>query len=267
MQGEIFALLGINGAGKTTTLECIEGVRKYDSGTIEVNGKTGVQLQTSSLMPECKVKEAIQLFLRWNKSRDSTDFSALNINNIQDKMYKTLSIGQKKRLHLALALIGNPDIVFLDEPTAGLDVEGRLQLHDEIRKLKKAGKTIVLASHDIAEVEELCDRIAILRDGQIAFIGTASELKNNKKNNPDQYQLENAVAIKVKASVDLSESEFTACQFCGIEQEYIVFTAPDTVATLSEILAYAKENGIEIVDIQTKQASLEQRFIEVSKKA
>ena len=176
-QGEIFALLGINGAGKTTALECIEGLKKYDSGKITVKGKMGIQLQSSSLPSHIKPMEAIKLFAKWNKSRiDFSMLDTLGIKEIEQKQYIQLSTGQKRRLHLALALISNPDIIFLDEPTAGLDVEGRLSLHDLIRKLKTQGKTIVLASHDMAEVEALCDRIAILNDGKIVFCGTASKL-------------------------------------------------------------------------------------------
>ena len=176
-KGETFALLGVNGAGKTTALECIEGLKKYDSGAITINGKMGIQLQSSSLPAHIKPMEAIRLFSKWNRAKvDFTMLNALGIKDIEKKQYIQLSTGQKRRLHLALALIGNPDIIFLDEPTAGLDVEGRLSLHEQIRKLKSQGKTIVLASHDMAEVENLCDRIAILNNGNIAFCGTATEL-------------------------------------------------------------------------------------------
>ena len=141
-QGEIFALLGVNGAGKTTTLECIEGLRKYDKGKIVVNGKTGIQLQSSSLPAHIKPMEAIKLFAKWNHTYiDDAMLKALGIKEIEQTQYIELSTGQKRRLHLALALISNPDILFLDEPTAGLDVEGRLSLHEQIRKLKSQGKT------------------------------------------------------------------------------------------------------------------------------
>ena len=126
-QGEIFALLGVNGAGKTTSLECIEGLRKYDSGTIAITGKVGIQLQSSSLPGHIKPLEAVKLFAKWNKA--SLDRAMLDVEGIHDfarKQYYQLSTGQKRRLHLALALTRNPDILFLDEPTAGLDVEGRL---------------------------------------------------------------------------------------------------------------------------------------------
>ena len=142
--GEIFALLGVNGAGKTTALECIEGLRKYDSGEITVNGEIGIQLQTSSLPAHIKPMEAIKLFAKWNRTKIDYDMlNSLGIKEIEKKHYIQLSTGQKRRLHLALALIGNPDVIFLDEPTAGLDVEGRVSLHEQIQKLKHIGKTIV----------------------------------------------------------------------------------------------------------------------------
>ncbi len=175
-QGEILALLGVNGAGKTTTLECIEGLRPYDGGTIAVNGKIGIQLQSSALQAHIKPMEAVKLFAKWNKvAPDEATLKNLGIPELAKKKYGALSTGQKRRLHLALALIGDPDIIFLDEPTAGLDVEGRVALHGQIRALKGQGKTIILASHDMAEVEDLCDRLAFLKDGKIVFVGTVEE--------------------------------------------------------------------------------------------
>ena len=170
-QGEIFALLGVNGAGKTTSLECIEGLRKYDSGNITINGIMGIQLQSASLPKYIKALEAVKLFAKWNKtSLDRATLDALGIYELSKKPYYQLSTGQKRRLHLALALTRNPDILFLDEPTAGLDVEGQISLHEQIRQLKAIGKTIILASHDMAEVENLCDRIAIL-SGKLPLSG------------------------------------------------------------------------------------------------
>ena len=126
-QGEIFALLGVNGSGKTTSLECIEGLRKYDSGSITINGIMGIQLQSASLPEHMKPLEAVKLFAKWNKvSLDKETLEALGIYEFAKKQYYQLSTGQKRRLHLSLALTRNPDILFLDEPTAGLDVEGRL---------------------------------------------------------------------------------------------------------------------------------------------
>ena len=133
-RGDIFALLGVNGAGKTTTLECIEGLRKYDSGSISVNGSIGIQLQSAALPAHIKGMEAVRLFSKWNRTNaDTSMLAALGADSIANLQYQEMSTGQKRRLHLALALIRNPDIVFLDEPTAGLDVEGRISLHEYIR--------------------------------------------------------------------------------------------------------------------------------------
>ena len=177
-KGETFALLGTNGTGKTTTLECIEGLRKYDSGKISIDGTFGVQLQSSSLPSNIKAIESFTLFCKWNKVNvNSSLFESLGLSNIKNMQYCQMSTGQKRRLHLALAMIGNPDIIFLDEPTAGLDVEGKAALHQQIMRLKNSGKTIILSSHDMTEVENLCDRIAILDKGKIIAIGTINNLK------------------------------------------------------------------------------------------
>ena len=125
-QGEIFALLGVNGAGKTTALECIEGLRRQDGGSAVVWGKAGIQLQSASLPAHIRPMEAVALFAKWNGTKpDAAMLDALGIGGMKKTQYGALSTGQKRRLHLALALTGRPDVVFLDEPTAGLDVEGR----------------------------------------------------------------------------------------------------------------------------------------------
>lgn len=240
-KGEVFALLGVNGAGKTTTLECIEGLRKYDSGTIRVNGKMGIQLQSSSLPSHIKPMEAVKLFAKWNNTEIDHDMlNALGIREIEKSQYIQLSTGQKRRLHLALALIGNPDIIFLDEPTAGLDVEGRLSLHKQIRKLKSHGKTIVLASHDMAEVEALCDRIAILNDGNIVFCGTASELT-------DMLGRKYFIHLRTQAG-DKS------------------FETDNIKDALISLLGELKQKKIHVLDIKVDRGTLEQHFIEMARR-
>ena len=146
-QGEIFALLGVNGAGKTTALECIEGLRRQDGGSAVVWGKAGIQLQSASLPAHIRPMEAVALFAKWNGTKpDAAMLDALGIGGMKKTQYGALSTGQKRRLHLALALTGRPDVVFLDEPTAGLDVEGRVALHAQIRALQAQGKTSAAAS-------------------------------------------------------------------------------------------------------------------------
>lgn len=239
-KGEIFALLGVNGAGKTTALECIEGLRKYDSGSITINGSMGIQLQSASLPTHIKGMEAVRLFAKWNKAVvDTSMLAALGVNNLADKQYHEMSTGQKRRLHLALALISDPDIVFLDEPTAGLDIEGRISLHEYIRTLKARGKTILLASHDMAEVENLCDNIAILKDGRIAFVGTVSELTK---------------AVGKHYNICIKTSR-------GTES----FEADNIGERLISILKGYQEKNMDIQDIQVNRGSLEQHFVKIAK--
>ena len=241
-KGDIFALLGVNGAGKTTTLECIEGLRKYDGGSITINGSMGIQLQSASLPAHIKGMEAVRLFAKWNRAAvDSSMLAALGVNDLAGKQYQEMSTGQKRRLHLALALISDPDIVFLDEPTAGLDVEGRLSLHAYIRTLKAQGKTILLASHDMAEVENLCDNIAILKDGRIAFAGTVNELTR-------------AVGKHYTISIKTSR---------GTEN----FEADNIGESLISILKDYQEKQMDIQDIQVNRGSLEQHFVKIARGA
>lgn len=240
-KGEIFAVLGVNGAGKTTTLECIEGLRTYDSGTIRVNGKPGIQLQAASLPAHIRPMEAIKLFAKWKQaSVDPSILVDLGIKEMKKKPYGQLSTGQKRRLQLALALIGDPDIIFLDEPTAGLDVEGRRSLHAHIRHLRSQGKTIVLASHDMAEVEDLCTRIAILNKGTIVFCGTALELR-------EQIGRKYVVHIKTSQGDDTLETD-------NIED------------TLLSLLGECKRKNIPVLDLKVDRGTLEQHFIEIARR-
>ena len=239
-QGEIFALLGGNGAGKTTTLECIEGLRKYDGGSIAVHGRMGIQLQSASLPGHIRPSEAVKLFAKWNRTLpDETLLHALGIDGFAKKRYAQLSTGQQRRLHLALAMTRDPDILVLDEPTAGLDVEGRLSLHQQIRQFKAMGKTILLASHDMAEVETLCDRIAILSEGRIAFIGTVE-------------QLHKTVGKHYNITIQT-------------ERRTETYTSDHIGETLLSLLMQYKETGETVLDIQINRGSLEQHFLKIAK--
>jgi len=256
-EGEIFALLGINGAGKTTILECIEGLRKHDSGTISVNGNIGVQLQSSSLPENIKPLEAMKLFSKWkNAEYDEELINTFELSKLSDKQYKQLSTGQKRRVHLALSLIGNPDIIFLDEPTAGLDVEGRAALHDEIRKLKNIGKTIIMASHDMAEVESLCDKIAILKEGKLAFIGTANELTRKASQQ---------ATILLRTINPFKMDKLKDCTYQGQHQGYDMYLAENLGDVMLELLAYAKKTDNTVIDIKVEKSTLEKRFMDIAK--
>lgn len=255
--GTIFALLGTNGAGKTTTLECMEGILKHSSDQIYINGKIGVQLQSSSLPEGIKAIEALKLFAMWNSTIvDIGLIDRLGLTGILKKQYKEMSTGQKRRLHLALAITGDPDVIFLDEPTAGLDVEGRVALHEEIKRLKNHGKTIIISSHDMAEVEALCDKLAILKDGEIAFLGTVDELKSNVKN---------IYTIMLNLSSQIILDECLTCCYKGKIQDYYIFESNEVGDGLLDLLTVIKNQNIDVYDIKIEHSSLEECFIDIAR--
>ena len=231
---------GVNGAGKTTALECIEGLRRQDGGSAVVWGKAGIQLQSASLPAHIRPMEAVALFAKWNGTKpDAAMLDALGIGGMKKTQYGALSTGQKRRLHLALALTGRPDVVFLDEPTAGLDVEGRVALHAQIRALQAQGKTIVLASHDMAEVESLCSRIGILNRGELVFLGTVTELTAH------------------------IGSRYLVCVRTAQGEER--FEADDVGEALLPLLEAYKRCGVAVLDVTVGRGTLEQHFMDIAK--
>src|ERR1700691_1557368 len=189
--GEIFGLIGPNGAGKTTTMECIEGIRKPDRGTISVLGldpfrqvyklqeRIGVQLQQAQLQKRIKVWEAVDLWASLYKKKPADGERLLQQLGLAEKRnawFMTLSGGQKQRLFIALALINDPEVVFLDELTTGLDPQSRRAIWDLVRGIREQGKTVFLTTHLMEEAERLCDRVAIIEYGKIIDIGTPEEL-------------------------------------------------------------------------------------------
>src|SRR5712692_1839445 len=188
--GEVFGLLGPNGAGKTTTLEMIEGLTAPDAGEIaicglnwrqhgqEIRARIGVQLQATSLYNKITPREALDLFGSYYPKRRATDelLELVQLKDKADAYHVTLSGGQAQRLALALALVNDPEVVFLDEPTAGLDPQGRRSLWDVVRAMKADGRTTMLTTHYMDEAEALCDRLAILDHGKILRSGTPAEL-------------------------------------------------------------------------------------------
>jgi ABC-2 type transport system ATP-binding protein len=188
--GEVFGLLGPNGAGKTTTVEILEGYRRPDAGTVEVLGddpqrtgtawrqRIGVMLQSSSLYPALTVRESLDVFAGYYaRPRDAEEVVALvGLADKANARVRTLSGGQQRRLDLGLALIGDPELIFLDEPTTGFDPGARRTAWETIRDLRALGKTILLTTHYLDEAEQLADRVAVLRDGLIVREGSPAEL-------------------------------------------------------------------------------------------
>lgn len=188
--GECFGLLGPNGAGKTTTIEICEGLLSRDSGDVEVLGRTweknekelrerlGIQLQDTQLADKLTVRETLDLFRSFfRRARDSKDvIDMVQLGEKQDARVGTLSGGQKQRLAIACALVGNPELLFLDEPTTGLDPQSRRQLWGLIEEFRATGRTIVLTTHYMEEAERLCERVAIVDHGHVIALGSPAEL-------------------------------------------------------------------------------------------
>ena len=188
--GEVFGLLGPNGAGKTTTVEILEGYRRRTGGTVEVLGQdpphasrawrnqVGVVLQSSSLYPNLTVRESLRVFAGYYDAPRDVD-EVIDLIGLRDKEHaraRSLSGGQQRRLDLGLGLIGDPQLIFLDEPTTGFDPGARRTAWDTIRNLRSLGKTVLLTTHYLDEAEQLADRVAVLRDGLIVREGTPAEL-------------------------------------------------------------------------------------------
>lgn len=195
-EGEVFGLLGPNGAGKTTTVEILEGMRTADAGLAQVCGldprrggaafqqQIGAVLQHTALPDKLRVGEAVELFANLYSRRRKLDslLERLGLADKQRAFYDELSGGQRQRLALALALVHEPSVLFLDEPTAGLDPQVRREIYEIIEELKREGKTILLTTHYIEEAERLCDRVAIMDYGQLIALGTPAELRQRSAN-------------------------------------------------------------------------------------
>jgi ABC-2 type transport system ATP-binding protein len=270
--GEVYGFLGPNGAGKTTTLEILEGLRKPDAGKITILGydaqedlkrikeRVGIQLQATALDDKIKVGEALSLFGSFfNQQADHQEL--LNLVSLKDKeyaLYETLSGGQKQRLAVALALVNQPDLIFLDEPTTGLDPQARRNLWDIILKMKAASKTIILTTHYMEEAEKLCDRVAIIDHGKIISTGTPKKLIDDLnmnssihfitdvKINPQQFE-----ALRGGQRVFVQGSEYTV--HSGNLQE-----------TLADLLAMANDKRFVIEELSVTRATLEDVFLEMT---
>src|SRR3989442_9241900 len=218
-EGEVFGLLGPNGAGKTTTVEILEGLRDPDAGRVSVCGldpqresgalkhEIGAALQSTSLPDKLRVMEALRLFASFYK-RGRKPEELLQRFGLEDKrnaFYKELSGGQKQRLALAMALVNDPKVIFLDEPTAGLDPQVRREIYDIIEELRREKKTILMTTHYIEEAERLCDRVAIIDHGKVIALGTPRELKQRS-----------AGTTRIEVLLARPESDGALCQLEGV---------------------------------------------------
>ncbi|MBV8079366.1 MAG: ABC transporter ATP-binding protein [Actinobacteria bacterium] len=221
--GEVFGLLGPNGAGKTTTVEILEGYRDRDGGEVEVLGedpqraggpwreRVGVVLQSSSLYPLLTVRESLRLFGGYYaRPRDAAEvIEIVGLGEKADDYVRTLSGGQKRRLDLGLALVGNPELIFLDEPTTGFDPGARRTAWETIRNLRSLGTTILLTTHYLDEAEQLADRVAVLRDGEIVREGSPAELTGGSGETEIRYRLNGDDVVERTADPTLRLNELT----------------------------------------------------------
>jgi ABC-2 type transport system ATP-binding protein len=249
--GEVFGLLGPNGAGKTTTVEILEGYRNRDAGDVTVLGhdperpgrdfreRIGVVLQQSSFWPNLTVRELHRMFAGYYEhSRDVDEvIDLVGLGEKRNARAKTLSGGQKRRLDLGLALVGDPDLVFLDEPTTGFDPAARRAAWEMIRNLRSLGKTVLLTTHYLDEAEQLADRVAVLRDGQIVRVGTPRELTSTE------------LEVEIRYRRDGEE---------------IVVRTSEPTRVLNELTAEALARGEELDRLEVRRPTLEDVYISLT---
>jgi ABC-2 type transport system ATP-binding protein len=270
--GEIFGLIGPNGAGKTTTVECVIGLREPDEGTIEVCGidarrrprevkeKIGASLQTTALQEKSTPREALALFGTFyrRKAEPAALLERFALVEKADAPFDTLSGGQRQRLALALAFVNNPELVFLDEPTAGLDPQSRRELHGEIAKMKDDGHTVLLTTHYLNEAEALCDRIAIIDRGRIVATGTPRELVAASRAAPSVY-LATVQTLEREWLERIPGVEGLSCEATSAR-----FRSASVRATVAEVMKQLEVRGIEVAELRVSKSSLEDVFLELT---
>jgi ABC-2 type transport system ATP-binding protein len=274
--GEVFGLLGPNGAGKTSTVEILEGLRPRSAGEVKVldfdpdrqkkqlKDRIGACLQATNLPDKITVREALDFFgsLYSRKADPETLLKRLQLWDKKDAGYATLSGGQKQRVALALALINDPQMLFLDEPTTGLDPQVRLEIRDLIEELRAEKRTILMTTHYIEEAERLCDRVAILDAGQIIAIGTPRELQERSAN-------QSAIEIKLGQPLkDANLPQWTESirSIVSEDRRLITVYSKRPARTLVEIVKWIDTNGFELDDVRLLRPTLEDVFIELTGK-
>jgi ABC-2 type transport system ATP-binding protein len=272
--GEVFGLLGPNGAGKTTTVEILEGYREADTGTVRVLGldpwrdakelhpRIGVMLQEGGLYPGVKPLEALQLFASYYDDPDDPErlLQLVGLDDARKTLVRRLSGGQCQRLSLALALIGRPVVVFLDEPTAGMDPRARATTWRLIRDLRDNGATVVLTTHGMDEAEHLCDRVAIVDHGRIVAAGSPTELTERAGHEEvsfraaaglDRRALAKALGLAADAVNEIRPGDY-------------VVAAASTPMLLADLTAWLRDEDVSLVELRTGRRSLEEVFLRMT---
>ncbi|HEV7373370.1 MAG TPA: ABC transporter ATP-binding protein [Pyrinomonadaceae bacterium] len=273
--GEIMGLLGRNGAGKTTLIEILEGLREADQGEVSVLGfdpgknldaikqRIGIQLQSSSFFRKLRVIEVLRQFRSYYQKKADIDelLDMVALNEKRNSFINDLSGGQKQRLALALALVNEPEIVFLDEPTAGLDAQVRRQLWHTIKQMKASGKTILLTTHYIEEAEHLCDRVCIIDGGRKLALDTPANLIKQASNHS------NRVSFSTSQPFSLSALKFlTPLEVMENGTNSYVAEALDTGPSIVELVSAIEQQHNELLELQISRTTLEDVFIDMTGK-
>lgn len=273
-QGEVFGLLGPNGAGKTTTVEILEGLRPRTSGAVRVLGfdpaedvralkeRIGVCLQATNLPDKIKLHEAMRLFASFYQRTVNADdlLRRLQLWEKRDAIYSSLSGGQKQRLALAMAMINDPQLIFLDEPTTGLDPQVRLEIHKLILELRDKQRSIVLTTHYIEEAERLCDRVAIIDQGRIIAMGAPRDLVASTFGS-------SRIDIRLEEPLPVSETPPAAegtKTHLSADRKQLTITAEKPAHAIVEFVKWIDQRGLELADIQLKRPTLEDVFLELT---
>lgn len=274
-RGEVFGLLGPNGAGKTTTVEILEGLRVPDGGEVTVLGhdvardaealkpRIGVSLQTAALYPKLTVTEVIDLFRSFYATSRPTEelIAALELGERRDAQTAILSGGQRQRLAVALALVNDPELVFLDEPTTGLDPAARRSLWDLVRGLKADGRSVLLTTHYMEEAEVLCDRLAIMDHGRILEMGTVEELVSKRFK-------DRAVRFDRVDGLDQDElAGLPAVTSVKEDGDAVLVYTRDVGPTIGALLTLAESRGLEPQNLGIRRATLEDVFLDLTGRA
>jgi ABC-2 type transport system ATP-binding protein len=274
--GEVFGLLGPNGAGKTSTVEILEGLRSRSSGDAKVLGfdpdrqkrqlkdRIGVCLQATNLPAKIRTQEALDLFASfYTRSLNSEQLlKRLQLWDKRDAFYETLSGGQKQRLALAMSLVNDPQLLFLDEPTTGLDPQIRLEIHGLIEEMKSEQRTVLLTTHYIEEAERLCDRVAIMDEGKIVAMGTPKELQQQSKG---QSRIQINVAAPLLRETLPAWPDAIETTLNGDGREMTVYSNRPA-RTLFEIMKWLDQQGLQLDDVHLKRPTLEDVFVELTGK-
>lgn len=268
-RGEIFGLLGPNGAGKTTTMEMIEGLRDIDQGSVTIaevdvvkdkkklRRLIGVQLQSTSLFDLLSVEETLRLYASFYPQTQPVEhiLEQMNLTEKRTSLVKGLSGGQKQRLAIGLAIIHEPEVIFLDEPTTGLDPQARRSLWDIILKIKEAGKTVVLSTHYMEEAHILCDRLAIMDNGKIIALDTPEKLIE---------ELDVESAIQFTYTDPIPRDIIQGVNKIQQQKDQTVLYTKSLQDTLISLIKWADDEKIVLENIQTRKATLEDVFLELT---